>query len=62
MSQQLADDLMQKYLKKVTETSHICTLLDLFSDAESKGVLLRAPMEEIYFNYMPLGSVGAKLS
>jgi hypothetical protein len=53
---------MERYLKKVTETSHICTLLDLFSNAESKAVLLRAPMEEIYLNYMPLGTIGAKLS
>jgi hypothetical protein len=53
---------MERYLKKVTETSHICSLLDLFTNAESKAVLLRAPMEEIYLNYMPLGGIGARLN
>lgn len=52
MSDTWAEKLMFQYLRKVSSESHICTILDLFSNPESKGHLNRAPITEIYANYV----------
>ena len=52
MSDSFAEKLMYQYLRKIAGHSHICSLLDLFTDADSKGHLNRAPITEIYANYV----------
>ncbi len=52
MSDSFAEKLLYQYLRKISANSHICSLLDLFTDAESKGHLNRAPITEIYANYV----------
>ena len=48
----LADKLFDLYLERLAKTSHVCSLMDLFTDAKSKSALdATIEMKEIYLNY-----------
>lgn len=45
MSDALAEKLLHRYLDKISENAHICSLIDLFSKSESKLALKSAKAE-----------------
>jgi hypothetical protein len=60
MSDALAEKLLQRYLDKISENAHICSLIDLFSKSESKLALKAAKAENIHTNYVRISRIGGK--
>lgn len=52
MTDSLTEQLLQQYLRKVTESSQIFSLLDLFSCSKAKAAINKAPIEDICINYI----------
>jgi hypothetical protein len=52
MTDSLTEQLLQQYLRKVTESSQIFSLLDLFSCSKAKAAINKAPIEDICINYV----------
>jgi hypothetical protein len=58
MTDSLTEQLLQQYIRKITDSSHICSLLDLFTCSEAKAAINRAPIEDICVNYVQVGDIG----